>query len=94
MTKWTDHVKAVYAAGLKKDSNYKLKDAMKAASQTYKKSASASGKKGKKQMGGDAHEEVDGGAEAEVEDEPEQSGGKKKRKSALKSGRNFSNRQK
>lgn len=41
MTAWTDFVKKTYDAGHAKDSNYKLKDAMRDASKTYKKQKSA-----------------------------------------------------
>jgi len=48
MTAWTDLVKKVYEEGKKKDSNYKLKDAMKAASKRkseMNKTAAPSSKK-------------------------------------------------
>ena len=41
MTAWTDFVKKTYDAGHGKDPNYKLKDAMRDASKTYKKQKSA-----------------------------------------------------
>jgi hypothetical protein len=41
MTAWTDFVKKTYDEGHGKNPNYKLKDAMKDASKTYKKQKSA-----------------------------------------------------
>ena len=54
MSKWTEFVTAFYKKEHAKNSNYKFKDAMKAAAKVYKKDSSASSsasktmKKGKK----------------------------------------------
>jgi hypothetical protein len=51
LTPWNKHVQKTYAEGLKKNKDYKLKDAMKAASASWK-SQSKSQTKSKAQKGG------------------------------------------
>lgn len=41
MTKWTDHLKKVFAEGKKNNKDYTLRDAMKDGKKTYKKGSSS-----------------------------------------------------
>ena len=48
MSAWNDLVKKMFAEGRSKNNNFKLKDAMKAASKVYKKGSSSTPSSSKK----------------------------------------------